>query len=160
MGVGSWQLGVREAYEACERIARAHYENFPVASLLLPPRMRPHVAAVYAFARAADDFADEGTIPPEERLRLLDSWQQRLHHAAESSETGPPPVPVVLVASPPNVTAKPGETVSAGNFTVSNPSGAAQNITRVTVTFTSGVAQVTGVPGTTFRPARRRSCAS
>jgi phytoene synthase len=84
---------VREAYEACERIARAHYENFPVASLLLPPQMRPHVAAVYAFARAADDFADEGTIPPDERLRLLDSWQQRLHHAAGSSETGPPPVP-------------------------------------------------------------------
>ena len=39
---------------------RTHYENFPVASLLVPRRMRPHVAAVYAFARAADDFADEG----------------------------------------------------------------------------------------------------
>ena len=72
---------VREAYEACERIARAHYENFPVASLLLPPQMRPHVAAVYAFARAADDFADEGTIPPDERLRLLDSWQQQIGRA-------------------------------------------------------------------------------
>ncbi len=60
LGVGNWELGVREAYAACERAARAHYENFPVASILLPRRMRPHVAAVYAFARAADDFADEG----------------------------------------------------------------------------------------------------
>ncbi len=48
------------AYAHCERIAREHYENFPVASRLLPAAMRPHVAAVYAFARAADDFADEG----------------------------------------------------------------------------------------------------
>ena len=51
---------VRDAYAACARLAAAHYENFPVASHLLPRRMRPHVAAVYAFARAADDFADEG----------------------------------------------------------------------------------------------------
>ena len=49
-----------EAYAACERLARQHYENFPVASLLLPAAMRPHIAAIYAFARAADDFADEG----------------------------------------------------------------------------------------------------
>ena len=62
------------AYAHCERIAREHYENFPVASRLLPAAMRPHVAAVYAFARAADDFADEGTLragralPPARRL--------------------------------------------------------------------------------------------
>ena len=48
------------AYASCARDARTHYENFPVASLLLPRDMRQHVAAVYAFARAADDFADEG----------------------------------------------------------------------------------------------------
>ena len=52
--------GLAEAYAACERLAREHYENFPVASRLLPAPMRPHVAAVYAFARVADDFADEG----------------------------------------------------------------------------------------------------
>jgi len=40
------------AYAACEQDARAHYENFPVASLLLPKESRPHVAALYAFARA------------------------------------------------------------------------------------------------------------
>ncbi len=66
------------AYAACERMAREHYENFPVASRLLPPAMRQHVAAVYAFARVADDFADEGDRPDHERLRLLDAWRQRL----------------------------------------------------------------------------------
>ena len=91
MGVGSWPLEVREAYASCERLVRAHYENFPVASLLLPRQMRPHVAALYAFARAADDFADEGHLPAEERLQLLDWWQQRLHTAAVSDSPGPPP---------------------------------------------------------------------
>ena len=67
------------AYVECERLARSHYENFPVASRLLPAAMRPHVAALYAFARTADDFADEGQRPVAERLRLLDDWQNRLH---------------------------------------------------------------------------------
>lgn len=70
------------AYKHCERIAREHYENFPVASRLLPADMRPHVAAVYAFARAADDFADEGALAPAERYRLLDAWKARLHARA------------------------------------------------------------------------------
>ena len=48
------------AYARCLYIARQHYENFPVASRLLPKSARPHIAAVYAFARIADDFADEG----------------------------------------------------------------------------------------------------
>jgi squalene synthase HpnC len=67
-----------EAYASCERTAREHYENFPVASLLLPKPLRRHVAAVYAFARAADDFADEGSLTPPERYALLDGWLDRL----------------------------------------------------------------------------------
>ena len=67
-----------EAYAACERLARSHYENFPVASRLLPASMRPHVAAVYAFARMADDFADEGLVPANERLTALARWGDRL----------------------------------------------------------------------------------
>jgi squalene synthase HpnC len=63
------------AYETCAKLARGHYENFPVASWLLPRAMRPHVAAVYAFARVADDFADEGDRSDEERLALLDAWR-------------------------------------------------------------------------------------
>jgi phytoene synthase len=84
---------VSEAYASCERAARGHYENFPVASMLVPRQMRPHVAAVYAFARAADDFADEESRADAERLELLHGWEVRLHHAAESSEAGPAPCP-------------------------------------------------------------------
>jgi hydroxysqualene synthase len=67
-----------DAYAYCEKLAREHYENFPVASLLLPAAMRPHIAAIYAFARTADDFADEPGIPDDERFRLLDDWSARL----------------------------------------------------------------------------------
>jgi hydroxysqualene synthase len=69
------------AYAACEALARSHYENFPVASRLLPATMRPHVAAVYAFARVADDIADEGSAPPAERQEQLRLWQDRIHRA-------------------------------------------------------------------------------
>jgi squalene synthase HpnC len=71
------------AYAACAALARSHYENFPVASWLLPAPMRPHVAAVYAFARVADDLADEGTLPADDRLAKLSAWQRRLHAAVE-----------------------------------------------------------------------------
>jgi hydroxysqualene synthase len=84
-----------EAYATCARFARDHYENFPVASRLLPRAMRPHVAAVYAFARVADDFADEGNRPQVERLALLDAWHECLHacngEAASSLSSAPPP---------------------------------------------------------------------
>jgi phytoene synthase len=76
---------LQEAYASCARLARAHYENFPVASLLLPRAMRDHIAAVYAFARMADDFADEGDRSPQERLDLLDSWRSRL----QATSAGP-----------------------------------------------------------------------
>ena len=69
---------LREAYDACEALAKSHYENFPVASKLMPARLRPHVAAIYAFARTADDFADEPGYESEERLRLLADWRSRL----------------------------------------------------------------------------------
>lgn len=72
-----------QAYAACLELARSHYENFPVASWLMPKASRPHIAAIYAFARIADDFADEGTRPPAERLALLDDWERRLDDAAE-----------------------------------------------------------------------------
>ena len=73
---------LRRAYATCLRMARSHYENFPVASRLLPSALRPHVAAVYAFARVADDFADEGDRPAATRLDLLARWGERLRCAA------------------------------------------------------------------------------
>ena len=84
---------VEDAYASCARDARRHYENFPVASLLLPRRARRHVAAVYAFARAADDFADEGEWTVRDQKRLLDGWAERLRQAASSAEPGLPPRP-------------------------------------------------------------------
>jgi squalene synthase HpnC len=55
-----------------------HYENFPVASVLLPRRLRPAVEAIYAFARSADDLADEGDASPEQRLAALSEYEAAL----------------------------------------------------------------------------------
>jgi hydroxysqualene synthase len=71
---------LERAYAHCERIAREHYENFPVASLLVPRALRPHVWAVYAFARRADDFADEPRFAGH-RLRRLAAWERMLSAA-------------------------------------------------------------------------------
>lgn len=74
-----------------------HYENFPVASLLLPAGLRAPVEAIYAFARNADDFADEGTLTPEQRLRALGRYCGELD-AIERGETSADPVFVRLGA--------------------------------------------------------------
>lgn len=89
-----------QAYAVCLELARSHYENFPVASWLMPKAARPHIAAIYAFARIADDFADEGIRTPEERLDLLDAWARRLDEAAEGrmTPTGNVPHDAVFVA--------------------------------------------------------------
>jgi phytoene synthase len=78
------------AYAACEALARTHYENFPVASRLLPASMRPHIAAVYAFARVADDIADEGIEPAAIRQARLRAWQHRLHAAVAAADAPAP----------------------------------------------------------------------
>jgi len=59
-------------------MAVGHYENFPVASLLLPAPLREPIEVIYRFARSADDFADEGTDPPEVRLRKLNDYRAQL----------------------------------------------------------------------------------
>lgn len=56
-----------------------HYENFPVASVLLPARLRRPVQLIYAFARQADDFADEGDFPASVRLANLSGFTQQLN---------------------------------------------------------------------------------
>jgi squalene synthase HpnC len=80
-----------EAYAACERLAREHPENFPVASWLLPQGVRPHVAAIYAFARTADDFADEPGREAAERLELLDQWGRLLKSSGGVAKRNLPP---------------------------------------------------------------------
>ena len=76
---------VAEAFAYCERMARSHYENFPVGSILVPKRLRRHVCSIYAFARVADDLADEGYETGEwteaRRLAELDAWERRLEDA-------------------------------------------------------------------------------
>ena len=95
---------IAEAYEECTKLARAHYENFPVGRLV-PKEMQPHVHAVYAFARYADDLADEGyagsakaqgardAMTPEERLAALDDWERQL-----CSPPGTPGLHFIFVA--------------------------------------------------------------
>ena len=58
-----------------------HYENFPVASILCPPALRPAVVAIYHFARTADDLADEGDASPAQRLGQLAAYRQALQAA-------------------------------------------------------------------------------
>ncbi|HET9042252.1 MAG TPA: squalene synthase HpnC [Burkholderiales bacterium] len=67
-----------------------HYENFPVASVLLPRRLRPAVAAIYWFARSADDFADEGDLAPAERLARLDCYREALRGIASGRPAADP----------------------------------------------------------------------
>ncbi len=66
-----------------------HYENFPVASVLCPPRLRPAVAAIYWFARTADDIADEGNAPAGERLAQLAEYRAELAAAARGQPASP-----------------------------------------------------------------------
>jgi squalene synthase HpnC len=86
------------AYAYCEQIARTHYENFPVGSRLLPARMRPHIAAIYAFARLADDMADEGVRPAADRLADLDRWAERLDRSVRGEPDPGEAHPQVFVA--------------------------------------------------------------
>jgi len=77
----------RQGYRWCRTLARSHYENFPVASYLLPAQLRNPIAAIYAFARTADDIADEGDAAADERLQQLDAMALALE--AISSGTAP-----------------------------------------------------------------------
>ncbi|MBI3716402.1 MAG: squalene synthase HpnC [Betaproteobacteria bacterium] len=63
-----------------------HYENFPVASYLLPARLRRPVEVIYAFARSADDIADEGDLPERERIAGLRTYDEALREIAASRE--------------------------------------------------------------------------
>lgn len=97
---------VAAAYAYCRRLARRHYENFTVGSLLLPRAMLPHIYALYAYCRTVDDLGDEAfpesARPPVKdatesnttayRLSLLDWWQSEL----ESCYTGIPQHPVMV----------------------------------------------------------------
>ncbi len=101
-----WNQEIQAAYQYCAQMAKSHYENFPVGSLLIPKAKRPYVWSIYAFARSADDFADENyplrkdfqdenswrqKIIEEEadRLAKLDDWEKQVREAAEGKATHP-----------------------------------------------------------------------
>ncbi len=81
-----WTL--EEAYSFCRKLTVSHYENFPVGSLLLPKAKRPHVYAIYAFARVADDFADE-PLYEGSRLEYLNGWEILLEESYQGRADHP-----------------------------------------------------------------------
>src|SRR5579872_3451298 len=89
----SWTVG--EAYAYCEQLTRAHYENFPVGSLFIPKQKRPHIWSIYAFARTADDFADEAGYEGR-RLELLQDWKDKLKACVQSPQQAKHPVFIAL----------------------------------------------------------------
>ena len=85
-----WSLDA--SYQYCERLARSHYENFPVGSALIPKGLRRHFYSIYAFARIADDFADEGYAEhyvERERLESLEHWRRMLQEALAGRASHP-----------------------------------------------------------------------
>lgn len=76
-------FAIDKAYKSALALAQSHYENFPVVSFLIPKRQRKHVAIIYWFARTADDIADEGEVPGEERIKKLNELQKRVDEIAE-----------------------------------------------------------------------------
>jgi squalene synthase HpnC len=71
-------LDLDRGYSQALKLAKEHYENFPVISFLLPKELKKHIAIIYWFSRTADDIADEGNQDQTERLKRLDFFQDRL----------------------------------------------------------------------------------
>ncbi len=72
------QVQIESGYSKAMSLAKSHYENFPVVSVLIPKELRKHVAVIYWFARTADDFADDETLSAEVRMKLLTQFELRL----------------------------------------------------------------------------------
>jgi len=83
-------MNTKQAYRHCLNISKNHYENFPVASWVLPRRMRLPTAAIYAFARRADDFADEGNLTNEQRLTELEQLAQQVDRLFNGEKSDDP----------------------------------------------------------------------
>lgn len=77
-------LRLDQAYQSCKEVTLNHYENFPVASVLLPGKIRRHIYPIYAFARHADDLADETA----DKIALLE-WRGLLHQSSQEKIAHP-----------------------------------------------------------------------
>lgn len=80
-------MELSSAYSYCKQLARSHDENFPVASLIVPRRLRPHFYAVYAYCRVSDDMGDEGD--PASRSAALAEWEEQLARALRGDASHP-----------------------------------------------------------------------
>ncbi len=86
---------IERAYAECRALTRRHYENFPIASVLLPRHVRRHMYALYGFARGVDDIGDEFD---GDRPARLDWWEAHLKAAFDLGEAPPGDVPVAFLA--------------------------------------------------------------
>ncbi|MDF1587664.1 MAG: squalene synthase HpnC [Gammaproteobacteria bacterium] len=84
------------AYDYCQNLAKSHYENFPVASILLPKRLRQPISVIYAFARTADNFADEGDASQQTRLSKLNEYSHALFQISKNDYQGNNPIFIAL----------------------------------------------------------------
>ncbi len=90
------KLELEHAYQFCQRLAKSHYENFPVASVLLPKKLRRPISVIYAFARTADNFADEGDASQQQRLEQLEEFNIALLAIKEKHYQGDNPIFIAL----------------------------------------------------------------
>ena len=84
------------AHRYCQHLAKSHYENFPVASIILPKHIQQSVFVIYAFARTADDIADEGSATNADRMQALLEYEKQLNNIEQGADLNQPPLFIAL----------------------------------------------------------------
>ena len=84
------------AHRYCQHLAKSHYENFPVASIILPKHIQQSVFVIYAFARTADDIADEGSATNADRMQGLLEYEKQLNNIEQGTDLSQPPLFIAL----------------------------------------------------------------
>ena len=84
------------AHRYCQHLAKSHYENFPVASIILPKHIQQSVFVIYAFARTADDIADEGSATNADRMQALLEYEKQLNNIEQGADLSQPPLFIAL----------------------------------------------------------------
>lgn len=84
------------AHRYCQHLAKSHYENFPVASIILPKHIQQSVFVIYAFARTADDIADEGSATKADRMQALLEYEKQLNNIEQGADLSQPPLFIAL----------------------------------------------------------------
>ena len=84
------------AHRYCQHLAKSHYENFPVASIILPKYIQQSIFVIYAFARTADDIADEGSATNADRMQALLEYEKQLNNIEQGADLNQPPLFIAL----------------------------------------------------------------